>query len=165
MNKRGQIKLSFGMIFSIILIIIFLGFAFFSVKKFIDISNSAQITQFKNNLQSDIDRIWNSPQANQEVSYSIPKSIQKICFLDIESRESGRNSNIYSDLEFYSNNNQNLFFYPPESSPDFESTKIEHINIEDITANENPFCISNDNGKINFILKKDFNEILVKIVR
>jgi len=41
-EKRGQLKLSFGMIFSIILIIVFLGFAFFGIQKFMDYQKSIQ---------------------------------------------------------------------------------------------------------------------------
>jgi len=165
MKKRGQLKLSFGMIFSIILIIVFLAFAFFSVKKFIDVSTSAQITQFKDNFQSDINSVWNSPQSNQELNYRLPKEVQKLCILDSEATSSGSNSDIYSDLKFYSGNSNNVFFYPLEAFPNFEGVEIKHLDIGTITANENPFCISNENGKINLVLRKNFDEIMVRVAR
>ncbi|GAH39661.1 unnamed protein product, partial [marine sediment metagenome] len=82
MKKRGQLKLSFGMIFSIILIIIFIAFAFFAVKKFLNIGTSAQIGKFKNDLQSDIDRIWRGSQGSEEQEYFLPSKVKYVCFVN-----------------------------------------------------------------------------------
>ena len=80
--ERGQMKLSFGMIFSIILIIIFLSFAFVAIKKFWGTGVALQIGQYRDNLQGDIDSVWNAPQASQEVGYKLPQQIEMVCFVD-----------------------------------------------------------------------------------
>ena len=84
MKKRGQMKISFGMIFSIILIIIFISFAFFAIKKFIGIQDAMKIGQFGDQLQSDIDKLWRGSQGSQEVEYFIPSKIESVCFVDDE---------------------------------------------------------------------------------
>ena len=46
MKKNGQATISFGMVFSIIMIIIFISFAFYAIQKFLDLQNSAQVGKF-----------------------------------------------------------------------------------------------------------------------
>ena len=56
-----------------------------------------------------------------------------------------------------------MFFYPVGSFSGIDACKIKHLNLEKITQEQNTFCIENKKGKINLILKKDFEEILVNI--
>ena len=48
-------KLSFGMIFSIILIIAFLALAFYGIKTMLDTQNEIKLKQFYDNLEADIE--------------------------------------------------------------------------------------------------------------
>lgn len=143
LNERGQMRLSFGMIFSIILMIIFIAFAFFAINKFLGMQRIAQVGQFTDGLQTDVDKMWKGSQGSREVEYSLPKKIKEVCFRDDE----------YG----------NLFFYPLDSSEGFNSIEIKHIDIEKIIENENPFCIKNIDGKVKMIVKKSFGEELVMI--
>ncbi len=142
MNKRGQMKLSFGMIFSIFLIIIFLAFAFYAIKKFIVLQQDIQIESFANDLQENVDAMWKSPQGSSEESYSLPKKVESICF---------RNNEL-----------SNLMFI---SSKPISGKNIEHLDITIIISEEEPYCIPNENGKVNLIISKDFGEDLVIISR
>lgn len=139
MKKRGQMKISFGMIFSIILIIIFVSFAFFAVKKFMGIQDAMKIGQFEDRLQSDIDKLWRGSQGSQEVEYFLPSKIESVCFVDDD----------YANLVFHS-----------ESF--IEGKKIDNIDIEKITE-EGDFCIDVIKGKIKMTIKKDYGEALVII--
>ena len=139
MKKRGQMKISFGMIFSIILIIIFVSFAFFAVKKFMGIQDAMKIGQFGDSLQSDVNQLWRGSQGSQEVEYFLPSKIESVCFVDDE----------YENLVFHS-----------ESF--IEGKKIDNIDIEKITE-EGDFCIDVIKGKIKMTIKKDYGEALVII--
>tara|TARA_Y100000031_G_scaffold25620_1_gene27593 strand:- start:19 stop:513 length:495 start_codon:yes stop_codon:yes gene_type:complete len=161
--KRGQMKLSFGMIFSIILIIIFVSFAFFAIQKFLDIQNSVQVGKFANDFQLDIDKIWRGSQGSKEKEYFLPKKITHVCFIDYSSDEKGNNEIFYDELEQSYYENENLFFYPIGSAQGINGKEMKNIDLEKITESENPFCIKNINGKINLIIKKDFSETLVTI--
>ena len=161
-NKRGQTELSFGMIFSIILIIVFLGFAFYAIKTFLAFQDSAKAGKFYNDLQSDMDRIWKSSQSSEQQEYVVQSGADFVCFIDFSSDAKGENSILYSELERTDYGSENLAFYPVKFTG-FESKEMNHINIEETTAEENPLCIKTSNGKVTLTLKKDFGEALVTI--
>ena len=141
-GRKGQMKMSFGMIFSIILIVIFLAFAFYAIKKFLEFQDTLKIEKFFDELQADVERIWAGEMSSSPRNYYLPKKINSVCFTDDE----------YENLYFKSENI-------------IRGTNIEYINITAITDNgrEDPFCILNENGKTQMTIKKDFGEILVTI--
>ncbi len=141
MKKKGQLKLSFGMIFSIFLIIIFLSVAVYAIIKFIDMQKTIQVKLFMDNLQADVNQMWQSQQGSQTKEYSLPNSINAVCFID---------------------ESQNLMF---DSEKIVDRGKIEHIDIGKITSSENPYCIDNIGGKIRMIVIKEYGESLVTITR
>ena len=163
MGKRGQLNLSFGMIFSIILIVIFLAVAFYAIQKFLEFQNTANIGKFRNDLQSDVDNLWRGVQGQSEKEYFLPGKIKQICFIDYQSEKTGRYSLIYEELEHLFYERENMFFYPAGSAYGLDSTIINHVNIIETTSGENPYCIENIKGKINIAIKKDFDEALVTI--
>lgn len=172
-NKKAQMKLSFGMIFSIILIIIFLSVAFYAITKFLGLKDNIQIGDSINKLESDINRIWRATQASESQSYAFPKDIEFICFIDYDKRARGEFTiyekgdeiiNIYDELErTRSTNRQNLFFYPYGSGGSIGSYELKNINLTKIVKENNPYCIENFRGEINLVLKKNFGEKLVVI--
>ena len=139
-SKRAQMKLSFGMIFSIFLIIVFISFAIYAIIKFINLQSTIQIETFQNNLQADVNMMWQSQQGSREVSYSLPNKIRAVCFTRGE----------YANLMF-------------KSEDLLDEGNVENIDIEFITSEENPYCIGNINGEISMTLAKDYGESLVKI--
>jgi len=142
MKKRAQLKISFGMIFSIILIIVFLAIAFYGIKFFLNMQKDMQIKQFESSLQGDVNKMQKSTKGTVNPEYVLPKKIKQVCFKDEE--------------------DENLFF---ESDDFIEPVKIKNINIEKIIEQENPFCIENIDGKINLTIKKDYGELLVMITK
>lgn len=163
-GKRGQIKLSFGMIFSVIMIVIFLVFSFYGIRTFLGIQESATVGTFLNDFQSDVDELWKSTEGSKEVRYYLPNKVSHICIVDFETDAKGARQSIYGELRFVDFGEENLAFYPLGST-NFDSERIENIDLIEITQTENPFCIENKNGVIEMILSKDFGEPLVKIDR
>jgi len=142
MKKRGALELSFGMIFSIILIIVFLAFGFYAIMKFIDLQKTIQIENFLRDFQNDVDKMWKSSQGSQNLVYSLPTKISAVCFKNDE----------FQNLEFI-------------SKEIIKGKMIEHIDIEKITEDENPYCIQNVKGKISLTILKDYGETLVRVER
>ncbi len=134
-KKRGQLHLSFGMIFSIILIIIFIAFAFYAIQKFLDLQNSIKINTFYDTLQNDVNTVWNSAQATSGKSYILPTYIKKICFTNA--------------------GNQNLIIYGDNNRPSGSH------NIDNINSTQS--CFDVVNGKAAFTLQKTFTDTLVTI--
>lgn len=141
-GERGQMHLSFGMIFSVILIIAFLAFGFYAIKKIIDFQNTVQIENFLRDFQQDVDKMWKSQQGSQAINYPLPSKISAVCFKDDE----------FQNLEFIS---KSLI----------KEALIENIDITKITEKEDPYCIQNVRGKISLTIVKDYGETLVRVER
>lgn len=135
-------QISFGMIFSIILIIAFLAFGFYAIKKFLDLQSSVQIEQFMQDFQNDVDKMWKSPEGSRSVSYTLPAKVNSVCFKNDE----------FENLQF-------------TASSIIRGKMIEHLDILNITSEENPYCIENMKGKVRFTIVKDFGEVLVRVTR
>ena len=166
-QTRGQTELSFGMIFSILLIIVFLVFAFYAIKIFLGFQEKAKAERFFKSLQSDVDTVWNSEFSTQKQQYSVPSYVSFVCFADFSLSAKGANSTIYSELKkAYSgiSGSENLIFYPVKPK-DFKSKKIDHLDIKKTTTKENPLCIKTNNGKVVIGLNKSSGEALVTITR
>ncbi len=134
-------KLSFGMIFSIILIVIFIAFAFYAIKAFLDMQKTAQIGKFGDDLQKDVDKMWRGTKGSEEYTYILPKEIDEVCFVE------GMNNLVIETDAFV------------------KSFSIEHINIDKILNGDEEFCIDNDKGKLKLTIKKDWRDNLVTIER
>lgn len=156
-------ELSFGMIVSILMIIIFLVFAFYVIQKFLGMKNSVEVGKFTEDLQLDVNKMWTSSQGSQEIEYTLPTGIKEVCFVDYLSQNRGANGEIYEKLKQVYNGDENLFFYPVGSAAGLDAKKIEHINLEEITKFKNPFCVENKDGKLKLTLKKNFDDALVRI--
>jgi len=110
-KKRAQMQLSFGMIFSIILIIFFVAIAFYAIKVLLNTQNTMNISKFKSDLQNDVDKIWKSSKTSQEIQYLLPSKIKKVCFADF-SNPATKNEKIYNESKRYFSPEKNLFVYP-----------------------------------------------------
>ena len=162
-NKRGDVKISFGMIFSIIMIIIFVMFAFYAIQKVLSIQNSAQAGKFVGDLQNDIDTMWKSSLGSQKQEYFLPSKVKYICFIDYNSEKKGGRERFYEELDQLYFGEENLFFYPPGSGEGFDSVALKHLDLDKTTESDNPLCFEKIKGKVSFTTKKDFNEALVTI--
>ncbi len=161
-KKRGQMKISFGMIFSLMLIVFFIVFAIYAIKNFLSWNNTAIVGTFLDSFQGDVNKIWKSSQGDQEKEYLLPKKIEYICFTDFSSSIKGSKKNLYSELEFGYHGKENLIFYPLGSTG-IDSKKISNINLNKITKKKNPYCIKNIKGKLKLKIKKEFGEALVVV--
>ena len=160
--KRGQVDLSFSMIFSITLIIVFIGFAGYAIMKFIDLQEYTDSAGFYENLQANIDDVWKSPESSTEVSFSLSKKITQVCITNFLF-EPNNMEETYDEFELISQGEKNLFFYPIGASKGFDAGILKHLNIEKITKIKNPYCFENINGKIKITFEKRYNETMVTL--
>jgi hypothetical protein len=144
-NAKGQTQISFGVIFSVLLIIVFIAFAIYGITIFLNTQVKAQIGLFKTDLQKDIDSRYLSTQGSTPVTYSIPKKVKQVCFVD----------DTYANMRF-----------TPEG---FDEYLLEHVDLTKTTLGSHTrpksLCIDIVNGKVSMTLKKDYNELLVTIIK
>jgi len=164
-NHRGQMVfgMSYGMLFSIFLIAVFLFVAFFAIKYFLDIKKQVEVGFFVDEFQDEVTNIWNSQMGEGVWKGEISSVVEYVCFTDlVKTRTGGRYKDFVENFERYGDLDNNLFFYPGEKV-DVASVKIEHINIDDIIMNDNPYCFKVENRKVEIPLSKDFDDALVKV--
>lgn len=152
------------MIVSIILIIVFVTFAFFAIKTFLDAQERTKIALFVNDFQNDVNSLARSAEGSQEVSYSLSGKIKYVCFADYSKQATTKDDEFFEMQQVFFET-ENLFFYPVGSAEGIDSKKIEKIDLDKIVLSENPYCIPNINGKTSFIIKKNFGDSLVSVER
>ena len=165
-SKRSQeiFGISFGMIFSIFLIIFFIIIAFIVIKEFLYAQDCAEIGIFVDNLKTDVKKTWNSPIDSHTFSGNLPSEIKYVCFSDVSLPFKGEFQEIGDELGLYEGKNANLFFYPTGKSCELPYHNIPNIDIEKIIIRENPNCIEVKKGKIEIKIAKDLNDKFVNIL-
>jgi len=161
-GKKGQIKMSFNMIFSIILIIAFIGVAIYAVTMFLGVSRSIQEGRFKDRLKRDVERAWTSEDTSIEFVESLPSSIEYVCFIDTDYDQRGGFDEQYEDFDrMYVD--EHIFYWPFEGvEGDISPYNIDRLNMSRIIEDNNPQCFENDND-VSFIIEKRLYENLVNI--
>ncbi len=144
-NNKGQMQIGFGVIFSVILIVVFIVFAVYGIIKFLDIQKLAQIESFKQEFQNKITDSLRSDSISQPVSYSLPKNIRQVCFAN--------------------NREENMYFVPSE----YKGELLENIDIAKTVTGpgsvNRKLCIDVQSGKFSVVIKKESNENLVTILK
>ena len=161
-NKKAQFEISFGMIFSIILIISFIAVAFYVIKAFLGMRDCSEIGRFYQDVQNSISKAYKSPETNDEITATLPKGIEYVCVVDVNSEARGSASGIYDMLSLV---NRNFAIYPKTSCSGLGGLDMKYLDVLGLTSAENPFCIKVENRKIKFRVEKALYDKLVKITR
>jgi len=157
--KRSQqtMALPFGLIFSIILIVVFIVIAFIAVNHFLDIGKCAQIGGFYDSLQEAVDEAWTSQSSDFEFEIEL-SGIEKICFANLS--EAPTNSEEYEQIKNYEVYEANVFLIPAEKTCNMPYKNIKHLDLVKIIEERNPYCVEVDLG---LKIKKDFYDKLVRV--
>jgi len=159
--KKGSLEISFGMIFSIILIIAFVGAAFYVIKIFLETKSCAETGSFYTEINDNVERAWRSPETSQTVTSFLPTSIEYVCFVDSNSSTRGMYKQYYEESTLYG---KNLVLFPPSKAcSGLQAYELAHINLDEITKMDNPYCIKVEKGKITFKIEKGIYDKTVKI--
>ena len=165
-SKRAQMEMSFGMIFTIVLIVAFLGFTFFAITKFLNYRDKLQIAQFGTSLQENVDTLWRSSEGSQNYEYNLPGKVQAVCIWNYHAQPTAGMTEVKNDIERDYTGEENTFFYPHEASGNLEALNIKNLDVEKTTQKENPYCFKNKDGKLSLvIIKESISDTKVKIQR
>jgi hypothetical protein len=143
-NKKADINLSFGVIFSIILIAVFVFAAIYAINFFLNYSKCAQVGRFYNDLQGQVDLAFSSSSTeNKPFEISLPGNVRKVCFANLSAPITNPGEE-YEEISYYYLDDFNVFIIPGESGCNIPYKKINNINLSRIIEHENPFCFSPD---------------------
>src|SRR3989338_1313030 len=154
LKRHGAMELSFGMIFSVILIVIFLALAFYAIKKVLDTQNFIKINTAIDHLQEQIDDMHENSGGNYESpsEATFPSSIKNVCFIDYNCGSTSSRGCLRGRGS------------PEKSSEGIDSMHIENINLEEITKTTNPYCIDTIDGKLKVTLKRIEGSSLIIVI-
>lgn len=160
--KKGQIQLSFGMIFSIIIIIATVAVAFYIISHFLSLNKCTQISFFYDDLQKTVDRMWTSDAASQTLSVDMPGDIESVCFGTLNQvAATGFKDEQDALKDRYIKIDKNVFIYPSRKACDgnLGYFGLKHAQ----TAGNQFFCVPVKNGKLNLKLSKGNFDALVTV--
>jgi hypothetical protein len=159
MQKKAQqvMGMSFGMIFSLFLIVIFIAIAFIAIKAFLGTQEAVNAGLFYQELQEEVDASWNGQASEANFKINLPSKITKVCFANLSAEITGSKEE-YGQIENYEVYDANVFLIPPKNARDLAYKSIDHLDIEKITSNENPYCVDSSSS---LSIKKDFYDKLV----
>jgi len=160
-SKKGALEISFGMIFSIILIIAFIGAAFYVIKLFLSTKSCAEIGSFYTEVSENVERAWRSPETSQQATFYLPVSIDYICFVDSNSSKRGAYQGYYEEATLYGKNL--VLYHPSKACSGLQSYELKHIDISEMTKTNNPYCIKVEKGKVALRIEKGIYDKNVKI--
>jgi hypothetical protein len=148
--KRGQLEISFGMIFSIIIIIAVIATSFYVIQYFTKLSKCTTIGLFYEGIQSEVNEAWQGTTSKTLFSGNVPSSTDYVCFgnmsLSAGAADSGRKSDL---MRLYRVSQSNVFMYPAQKTcPGIGDHRIDHANMQGF------FCIKEQDGKIRVSLEK-----------
>jgi len=152
-RKRGQMQISFGMIFSIFIIIAIIVSSFIIIKWVLKNQRCMEINLFIEDLKNEVDKSFKDEESIYTFTRSFPVSIEYICF--VNSPQSEVIPENYLEEVERMKENTNMILLPIKKSCQRAYTNINKIVFED-------FCIKNS-GTIKIKLVKDYEDNLVRI--
>ncbi len=162
MFKGGQFQISFGMIFSLIIIAATLAVAGYMIVKFMNTGDSVLCAKFKESLQKSIDDAWRSDGASidtrKELLPSLPGDVKEVCFgnstqLPLASKDRGT----YEYLQEYFLPGKNLYLTPSTSCKGDFSYTLKHA------TSQGFFCAPVIKGRASILILKENTDALVHL--
>jgi hypothetical protein len=153
-NKRGQdsIGISYGLIFSIILIVAIIGVAYYAISHFLCINSCSQRGFFYSDFQEEINKAWTSDGYDDMFNSSLPSGIEKICLGNLTQACDPAFCTQRDEIKrtYNSGGKANVFMYPQKDSCGcgISSNVLQHVDVEKF------FCVDVNKGKVGIKLKK-----------
>ena len=156
-EKKGQIQISFGMIFSIIIIIATVAVAFYVISYFLDMNNCNKIVTCWTSLNAEVDKMWNSDGGQKLVTLELPSGIEKVCFGNFTQMPTPEDKAVFLEMEIYGRSGRNAYLYPPGKACDNAFYSLTHARTDKF------FCVPVKSGKASVRISKTSSEALVKL--
>lgn len=175
MRKRGQtiLGMSFGTIFSIILIIFIISVAVYGINYFLGLNKCAQVGLFYDEFEGEIEKAWVSGSYNGEFEREMPKSgffgtgVEWVCFGKITDSAVGDDEDRRKKFEFDydASADMNVFMDPPEKACDGDlfSYHLECGKSECMDTGGQFFCVEVVDNKIKVNIEKGNTDSVVLV--
>jgi len=151
--------MSFGMIFSIIIIVIALAVAGYVIWNFIKFRDCSQIGQFYDNLKTEVDKAYGSQGTQKSYNGYVPTIVDDVCIGKLTDNAIGDDKIKQTNFKKASSGDSNVFLspYPAKCGRKYAEYKLDHV------ATSEFFCVSSVSGKITLKVTKDTFEPTVRL--
>ncbi len=157
--KRGQLEISFGIIFSIFLIIAFIGVGIYAITYFLNLSECAEIGLFYQDLDERVNKAWTSELTREVFSGSVSSDIESVCFGSLEGNPGKYDEEHQAISRIFRFSEDNVFLFPPEKGCGQDSASF---NLKNAQAEEF-FCVPVVDKKVDVRLTKESFDALVNL--
>jgi hypothetical protein len=163
-NKKaeGVFGLSFGMIWSIILIVFFVLGAFMGIKTFLNYQDTTTLGFFLDDLDKNVKQAFYAESTNYIFKSNLPSGIEYVCFMNFSSVPKSPNtaeSMVWNYVtSTYYEQDMNVYLYSPGKDYGINFDKIKFIYTE-----RNPLCVKVKDRKISIRIEKKFEEAFVRL--
>lgn len=145
LNKKADMNLSFGVIFSIILIAVFIFAAIYGINFFLNYSKCTQVGRFYDSLQREVSETFLSQSTtNKKFEINLPSSIKMVCFANLSESQRGSFSEEYDLISDSYSADANVFLLPGGNACNIPYKAIKRINLAEIIKDHNPYCVYSD---------------------
>ncbi len=141
-------QLSFGMIFSILIIIVTVGVAFYVISEFMETGRCTELRAFHENLQREIDTTWRSASAQLTYNRALPSSVTSVCFGSIATLDKERHGVEAAAFQSYRDTDNNFFIHPVQCGRGVSVRQLSHVGVA------KAFCVPVRDGKVKLALSK-----------
>ena len=145
---KGQLELSFGIIFSLIIIIATIGTAGYFITKFVGTGKCTTLQFAYADLQERVDDVWGAALGNKEVTLQVPGGITSLCIGDIAF---GSNATLRELVDPYVLEGVGIYALPPAKACDGELAARTSTHVSPGTF----LCKPVTRGKVTFRLSKE----------
>src|SRR3989338_4193949 len=98
-GRKGQFEVSFGMIFSVIVIIAVIVVAFYIIMQFLEFKDCTALGLYYDNLESEINKAWASTGVTSKTfSGDVPSAVDYVCFGNLNKPASGEDRKRQTEL-------------------------------------------------------------------
>lgn len=158
-EKRGQLDISFGMIFSIIIIIAIIAVSFYVIQYFTKLSTCTSTGLFYEALEKEVNAAREATTSRQLFSADLPKSVDYLCIGNMTLLSKTEDKTRFDALyKIYRLSNNNVFVYPQNKGcQTLNSKTIDYIETSDF------FCVKSNKGRVSLLIQKDAFDRNVRI--
>ncbi|MEM4647998.1 MAG: hypothetical protein QXO12_01655 [Candidatus Pacearchaeota archaeon] len=163
---KKAIEISFGFIFSLIIVAITVFVAVWAIKQFIDIRDRTAIQAGIKDIENTIKDMFFVTEARETKSFYFPSAVEYICFINYSSMNN-LNQYIRSELNKYGSsllNKNNLFIIPYKTKLKYKVQGSYLIKCGEVNCLKliNSICFKNINNKVKITFKKDAEGIYIE---
>lgn len=166
MDKRGDIQMSFGMIFSIIIIASTIAVAIYAITLFLNSTEKIKYPTIVRDIEEQAKELRQAEEGSKVITIDTPKNIEELCFVKLKNPAiPGTLASRLQEFKDYDfQKEMNFFFYPLGVAENLDAESGWKINcgaegnyIDCLTFAKNPLCIPVQDGRVKFRLSNPGN--------